>query len=171
MAQVSYKQGDVIFRQGDFGNTMYEVRDGSVGIYLNYGEASEKKLTEVKRSQIFGEMAIIEVYPRSATAVALSDVTVEEVTAADVNTYFSGSPEKLLAIMRGQTRRLRELTADYEEVCKTIAEWKAKDDDGEQKGGLMGALKKFAAIFNESMKYMGSSSAGLYYSPTTIAML
>ena len=94
-----------------------------------------------------------------------------KVTAAEINEYFGSAPDKLLEIMRGQTRRLRELTADYEEVCKTIAEWKAKDDDGEQKGGLMGALKKFAAIFNESMKYMGSSSAGLYYSPTTIAML
>ena len=171
MAQVSFQKGDVIFREGEFGNTMFEVRSGSVGIYVKYGTEDEKKLTELGAGRIFGEMSVVEVYPRSATAVALSDVTLEKVTAAEINEYFGSAPDKLLEIMRGQTRRLRELTADYEEVCKTIAEWKAKDDDGEQKGGLMGALKKFAAIFNESMKYMGSSSAGLYYSPTTIAML
>ena len=160
MAQVSYKQGDVIFRQGDFGNTMYEVRDGSVGIYLNYGEASEKKLTEVKRSQIFGEMAIIEVYPRSATA--------EEVTVADLQSYFERSPEKLIGIMRLQSRRLRELTDDYMAVCATIKEWQDKDDQGGKKSeGLLGSLKKFAAVFAESMKYANTANAGMYlYGPT-----
>lgn len=168
MAQVSYKQGDVIFRQGDFGNTMYEVRDGKVGIYLNYGEASEKKLTEVKRSQIFGEMAIIEVYPRSATAVALSDVTAEEVTVADLQSYFERSPEKLIGIMRLQSRRLRELTDDYMAVCATIKEWQDKDDQGGKKSeGLLGSLKKFAAVFAESMKYANTANAGMYlYGPT-----
>ena len=170
MEKIQFKQGEVIFREGEFGSTMYEVLSGSVGIFVKYGTENEKKLTELDAGRIFGEMSVVEVYPRSATAVALSDVTVEEVTAADVNAYFSGSPEKLLAIMRGQTRRLRELTDDYAEVCKTIAEWKAKDDSGEQKGGLLGALKKFAEIFNESMKYMSPASAGLYYSPTTITM-
>ncbi len=171
MAQVSFQKGDVIFREGEFGSTMFEVRSGNVGIFVKYGTPDERKLTELAEGRIFGEMSVIEVYPRSATAVALSEVTVEEVSAAEISEYFGSAPEKLLEIMRGQTRRLRELTNDYAEVCKTIAEWKAKDDGGEQKGGLLGALKKFAAVFNESMKYMGSSSAGMYYTPTTIAML
>lgn len=164
MERKQFKQGDVIFREGEFGSAMYEVCSGTVGIFVKYGESEEKKLTELGEKRIFGEMGIIEVSPRSATAVALSDVEVDEITVAELKEYFERSPERLIEIMRGQSRRLRELTEDYNAVCAMIAKWKEEDGkgNGKKSSGLLSGLKKFAAIFAESARSVGNAGAGLF---------
>lgn len=164
MITKQFKNGEVIFREGMLGSTMYEIKSGKVGIYAAYGTPDEKKLTELEAGRIFGEMAVIEVYPRSATAVAISDVEAEEVSTADLQDYFSNQPEKLVEIMRGMSRRLRELTADYQEVCGTIGAWKDAKDHGKTKSaGLLASLKKFAAIFDESLKLVPANEYLMYY--------
>ena len=164
MALKQFKKGEVIFKEGSLGNTMYEIKSGCVEIYAAYGTPEEKKLTDLEAGRIFGEMAVIEVYPRSATAVAQCDTEAEEISTADLQTYFSDRPEKLLEIMKGLSRRVRELTQDYTEVCDTIRQWKDDDEQGRKKGdGLMSKLRRFAEIFAESAQYMTIASAGLYY--------
>ena len=69
------KRNEIIFSEGDKSDCMYDIRQGRVGIYANYGTKEEKLLTELSKDQFFGEMGIIEGYPRSATAVAMGDVT------------------------------------------------------------------------------------------------
>ena len=165
-----FSKGSVIFREGVLGSTMYEVLDGTVGIFVGYGREDEKKLTELERGRIFGEMAAIEARPRSATAVALTDVSVQEISRSDFQEYFSGNPDKLLEIMRGMTRRIRELTVDYQEVCATIGAWKDADSRGaEQDQGLMSRLRRFAQIFAEGMKYVNPGASRVsYYDPTLL---
>ena len=68
------KRTEIIFNEGDKSDRMYDIRHGRVGIYANYGTKEEKLLTELTKDQFFGEMGIIEGYPRSATAVALGDL-------------------------------------------------------------------------------------------------
>ena len=58
----------MIFQEGSTGSSMYELKSGSIGIYAAYGTANEKKLTELEAGRIFGEMGVIDVMPRSATA-------------------------------------------------------------------------------------------------------
>lgn len=164
MERKHYEKGEVIFKEGELGRELYEVKHGRVGIYAAYGTSDEKKLTELGEGRIFGEMAVIEVFPRSATAVALEDTEAEAVSGENLGEYFSDRPEKLLAIMRGISRRLRELTADYQEVCQSIGAWKESNDHGKEKGSrLMAAIKKYAAIFAESARYMNSVGSGLSY--------
>jgi len=152
-----FKKDSVIFREGTLGRVMYEIKSGSIGIYAAYGTEHEKKLTELEAGRIFGEMAVIEVFPRSATAVALSDAELVEIGAEDLQEYFSGQSDKLLEIMRGMSRRLRELTADYQAVCGTIGAWKDATERGGEKGsGLLAAIKKYAAVFADSMQYVSA---------------
>lgn len=163
METKQFKKGVVIFKEGTLGSTMYEIKNGTIGIYAAYGTPNEKKLTELEAGRIFGEMAVIEVYPRSATAVALTDAEAEEISTADLQEYFGGRPEKIMEIMRGMSRRLRELTADYREVCDTISAWKNATDQGREKGkGLLTAIKRFADIYNESMRIMSASGYLMY---------
>ena len=70
-----YKQGDIIFRQGDFSTVFYKLIGGSVGVYVGYGSENEKQLTTLHAGDYLGEMGVIEAYPRSATAVVLEDGT------------------------------------------------------------------------------------------------
>ncbi|MCR4658241.1 MAG: cyclic nucleotide-binding domain-containing protein [Lachnospiraceae bacterium] len=118
-----FNKDQVIFREKEQGNSFYQMKSGSVGIFLNYGEEDEKKLTELTEGQFFGEMAVIEAYPRSATAVALSDDTkAEEITLREVEDYFRSEPDQIIAIMKHLGSRVRELTDDYTKVSETIKE-------------------------------------------------
>ena len=155
-----FKRGEVIFKEGTLGSVMYEIKQGTVGIYCAYGASDEKKLTELEAGRIFGEMGVIE---RSATAVAISDVEAVEVSTADLQEYFSNQPEKLMEIMRGMSRRLRELTADYQEVCGTLGEWNDTTQQGKKKSsGLLAAIKKFADAYADSVKYMNANGIAMF---------
>ena len=53
----NYKNGELIFRQGEMGSCMYVIQSGKVGIYLNYGEADQAKLTELSAGQFMEKWA------------------------------------------------------------------------------------------------------------------
>lgn len=117
----SYKKGDIIFKQGEVGKCLYLVHSGSVGIYSNYGEANEVKLTELYPVECFGEMGVVSEDARSATAVAMSDETcVEIIRAEDLEGLCITFPVKVDMILRHLSHRLRDLTYDYFSTCKDL---------------------------------------------------
>lgn len=123
MAEQHFKRDDVIFRAGDAADCMYEIVSGQVGIYAGYGKPEQKLLAELRDGQYFGEMAMIEALPRSATAVALSaNVVLETVTWQTLGDFFRDRPAKVVTIMQQMGRRIRELTEDYMGACKAISE-------------------------------------------------
>ena len=70
----------------------------------------------------FGEMGMIDHAPRSATAVALEDRTqLVELREGDLIDLFRKNPAKVLSVLQMMSRRLRNLTRDYTDVCKTAA--------------------------------------------------
>ncbi len=159
-----YQKGEVIFHELTIGSTMYEIKSGSVGIYTGYGKPEERKLTELGAGRIFGEMSVIEVYPRSATAVASEDVEAVEISTSDLQAYFKSNPDKLVEIMRSLSRRVRELTKDYNEACDALDEWRGATKKGSSKRtGLLGLLDRFAAAYNESLRYADYSSGMMMY--------
>lgn len=114
-----FKKNEVIFKYGDFGSCMYEVRWGKVGIYDKYGEKEQRLLKEVEPGECFGELGLIEVRPRSATAVALErDTQCAKITNEDFSEFFSEKPAKVLEIMQLMSHRIRELS---DEVAKLRA--------------------------------------------------
>lgn len=64
---VDYHQNDVIIRQGDEGDRMFFIEDGQCDIYKN--EKFHKRLSE---GDYFGELALLNHEPRSATVIAAS---------------------------------------------------------------------------------------------------
>lgn len=152
------RRNEVIFKEGDLSNCMYDIRMGTVGIYSNYGTKEEKLLAELKKDQFFGEMGIIEGYPRSATAVAMGDMTeLILVPKEDFEEYCKQNPEKTLLIMKNMSTRIRDLTQDYIEVCRTVAETMEAEKNGEKNQGLLKRLKKYADHYNRACQYAASS--------------
>ena len=163
------KRNEVIFHEGDKSDCMYDIRLGNVGIFANYGTKEEKLLTELTKDQFFGEMGIIEGYPRSATAVALGDVTELTVIAKnDFEDYCKRNPEKSILIMKNMSARIRDLTRSYLEACHTIAESMEADQKGEKKSlNLLSRLKKYRDEYNAACQYaategMDMSAFGYY---------
>jgi CRP-like cAMP-binding protein len=149
MTEKQFNKGDVIFRDGDLGETMYQIIDGTVGIYAAYGESDQQLLVELGKDKFFGEMAVIEAYPRSATAVANADTKVLEIGCGEVSEYFKSEPDRIMDIMKSLGDRLRDLTVDYNEVSATIKELGAGEGK-EKSAGLLEKIKKFAGVYKKS---------------------
>ena len=130
---LDFKAGDVIFRQGDFPKCMYDIRTGHVAIYAEYGTAAQRLLTTFGPGQMFGEMEIIASCPRAATAVAADDVKAVPLTQSDFTHYFQDKPEKVLAVMRQLSRRVKETTDVYLDACRTVYETVQSDRSGGEK--------------------------------------
>ncbi|HAV01043.1 MAG TPA: hypothetical protein DCW47_07645 [Lachnospiraceae bacterium] len=143
MAERHYKQGEIIFREKEMGDSFFCITDGQVGVYSSYGTEDEEKLSELGAGDYVGEMGLIELYPRSATVVALSDVTAEEVTGDEVDGYFKEAPDKVLKMMKQLSSRIRKTTEEYKEVSAVIKEAQTSD----KKESLLDKLRNFARIY------------------------
>ena len=94
--------GQVIFDAGDRGHEMFIVRTGVVELRVN-GQVVET----VEQGGIFGEMALVDPAPRSATAVAGADCSLVLVEERSFNDLLRRVPGLGLEVMRVMARRLR----------------------------------------------------------------
>lgn len=158
MIEKNFKKGEVLLRQGAIWDNMYQIKKGSVGVYVNYGEADQVMLTELGENQFFGEMAVIETYPRSASVVALETTTVFEISPSEIGKYFESQPDKIAEIMKNLCSRLRELTNDYDDVTNTIAELRSGKDKSGRSEGLVNKILKFVNVSkaNKNMSEINS---------------
>ena len=148
MKTVTFNNGDIIFKQGDFPQTMYHITQGCVGVYSAYGTVNEKKIAVLKQGQVLGEMGMLEIYPRSATAVAEADgTTMIEVTEADLDSYFQDKPEELLNIMKQLSKRIRETDEKYINACRALYENDEAERNGTEKSEW--SRQQIASIWTE----------------------
>jgi CRP/FNR family cyclic AMP-dependent transcriptional regulator len=98
----SYKAGDVIFSEGDPAEEMFVVKSGAVEIRLG-----NRLLDTLRERSIFGEMALIDRGPRSATAIAATDAMLVPVAEKQFLLMVSRTPYFALNVMRVLVRRLR----------------------------------------------------------------
>ena len=123
MNTLVFKKGDVIFRQGDYSEVMYDIAKGKVGVFADYETETVQQLAELKAGDFLGEMGMIEGYTRSATAGWLEDdTTLTEIGEDDLNEFFKDKPEKLLQIMKQMSARLRVVNQKYLNACRVAFE-------------------------------------------------
>jgi CRP/FNR family cyclic AMP-dependent transcriptional regulator len=98
----SFRAGEFIFREGDPAEELFVVKTGTVEIRLG-----NRLLDTLPERSIFGEMALIDHGPRSATAVAATDATVVPVGEKQFLLLVSRTPYFALNVMRVLVQRLR----------------------------------------------------------------
>src|SRR5438128_12541854 len=76
-----FAAGDIIFTQGDLGTEMFIIQEGEVNIVKHIAGESHV-LSTLEKGDFFGEMAVLESVPRTADAVALTDVRVVVINGA-----------------------------------------------------------------------------------------
>ena len=148
MAEKQYKKGDVIFREGDDGDSFFQIVSGTVEVIANYGKENETKLTEQTAGSLFGEIAALEGSRRSATIIAAEDTVVREISAKEIDTYFLEQPENIIKLMKQLSGRIRELTKDYNEVCAVLNEQDPAS-----------AVKKNPSLLDKIAAFLSSSNA------------
>lgn len=75
-----YPPGSEILREGEHGDSVFLIGSGSVQVVLRGGEGQEIPLSVLHQGELFGEMAVLERKPRSATVVARETCTLLEIT-------------------------------------------------------------------------------------------
>jgi len=104
--------GDVLYRAGEPGESLFVVRSGEIERSIRDTAGQEIQLSIHSENDIFGELALLERAPRSATATALTDTELLELDREDLLVLFERSPRaalRLLAAMGHMTRKADDL--------------------------------------------------------------
>jgi len=111
---VTYPKSSLLFKEGDPGEALYIVVDGSVRIGKLVPGAKEEAMAFIERGGCFGEMALFDEFPRSATAIAHEECRVLFIDKQAFLKLLQGEPviaKKILwAFCRTLSVRLRETT-------------------------------------------------------------
>src|SRR5579863_9741298 len=116
----SYSNDHEIFKEGDIGDGVYIVKDGIVQISGLVGENVRHVFSRVPPGEIFGEMAVLENKPRSASAVAVGDTVVYFISRDAMLKLVETSPRLAMGLLQEISHRLREFNHQYiKEVIQT----------------------------------------------------
>lgn len=148
----AYSEGEIIFKEGDEGDRMYVVQAGKVSITkkADFGEVS---IANLEPGEIFGEMAMFDRLPRSATATAFGEARILGIDKKKLFQSIGRDPTlvfKLIESMSSRIRRLDEAFAklnkgrkellkifvDIDETCKFVLE-EAKNFINADNGSVM----------------------------------
>ncbi len=106
MLTIKYPSNRRIFGEGDDGDEAFRVLSGHVEIFVGEG-AGKVVLCQLQPGEVFGEMGMIDCRPRSASARAVGEVTLEVITRNDFNASLEGSEQVLLPYLSAIFERLR----------------------------------------------------------------
>lgn len=105
-----YHKGDFIFRTGDGANAAFLIQAGSINIIVSQG-ATEQVISTLVAGEIFGEMALLDDAPRSATAIAKESTTCVLITRSDFQKRVDKSDPFIRALLMLFSKRLRATTS------------------------------------------------------------
>jgi CRP/FNR family cyclic AMP-dependent transcriptional regulator len=105
-----YQKSEVIFKEGSIGSEMYLIHSGRVMLSVQQNETQQVPLVVLNPGDFFGEMALVDDSPRSATASAIEDDT--ELIVMDRARFMfmvRQQPEFALSLMHTLCKRLRSM--------------------------------------------------------------
>ena len=114
-----FDQGAVIFRENDEGTDMYIIIQGVVEIRKSTGSSSSKVLTTLQKGDMFGEMAIIEKQPRSASAVAVQPTRVLMLNEKLYDNMVGTNPDFARKMNKVLSERIRRADAIIQTILTT----------------------------------------------------
>ena len=158
----SFAAGQEIFREGAPGDGVYFVKSGSVEISGGSGE--RRVFSRLGPGEFFGEMAVIELQPRSAAASAAENTEVYFLPRGEMLTFIQHSPALAFALLQQISRRLREFNQLH---VREIVEAERLAVIGNFARGIIHDLKNPLSIINLTSEML--ANPGL--NPATRAQL
>ncbi len=141
----SFKRGEIIVKEGEPGKSFFQLIEGKVGVYADYDKKEPFRLAILEPGEYFGEMAILEEYPRSSTVVAEGNVTILEIPGGDLNAFFREDTDRIYQLMLHLGTRVDTMTKDYIDAQRLLKE--ARESDAAKKKSLFSKLKKHIDMY------------------------
>jgi CRP-like cAMP-binding protein len=113
-----YDAGEVIFHEGEPGTTCYFLLEGHVRVYGVDAEGHELAINLLRPGEIFGEMALFENLPRSASVAAIDPVEVVELDQDALMRCLRQSPALAFSLLQALSERLRSTTVEAERLAR-----------------------------------------------------
>lgn len=110
-----FKDGEVILEEGDPGKEMYIIAKGKV-VISKKSEEVITNLATLKEGDIFGEMALVESRPRSATAKAAGDVAVRVLDRDSFRSLIADNPKIAMLVFDKMCQRLRAVNDELQQA-------------------------------------------------------
>ena len=122
MDTIHFKKGEDIIEEGAPGDCAYIVEQGAVEVSKLTPHGEKQVLGVLGKSEIFGEMGLIDGLPRSATVTALENCIMSVCSRETFNDLADHNPESLLPIFKVLVRRLRSTLGLVEALQKNIGD-------------------------------------------------
>lgn len=148
----NYAAGDVLFRRGDEGDSMYEIIAGAIRIYTEDAQGNELTLVVRRAGEVVGELALLDKQPRSASASAAEPLHVMVLHRDQFMKFLQERPAVGMHMMRTLTGRIRYTTEYLQKVMdwinrltvgdyhKTLEELTKEAESGGEMQKLIGAF-------------------------------
>src|SRR2546427_151750 len=120
---VKHRKGETIYVEGDLGSEMYVVQSGAVRIYRTLGGVKQE-LAIMEKGDFFGEIAVLEGLPRTASAEALDTSEIIEINSATFDTMIRANIEIAVRMLRKLSNRLQEANRKIELLSRATASGK-----------------------------------------------
>jgi signal transduction histidine kinase len=105
--QIEYQPGEIIFEEGSHADRFYIVANGAVEVWKDYRIPEKDLLAVHERGHLFGEMALIDELPRSATVVAKNRTRLFYIDRLDFQTIIKNNSEIAISILKSVTDMVR----------------------------------------------------------------
>lgn len=125
----TFKAGQYLFKEGQASQSMFLIRRGNVGVRKMKG-SNFVEIARIYPNQVLGELSFFDRQPRSAAAVALSDVHALEIDFASLDKAWGQTPEYLRSIIVSVAERLRRAN-------ETIRRLKPSQEDDTGESGAV----------------------------------
>jgi len=116
MVRRRFRRNEVIFHQGDPGDSLHVVASGAVKIVLPSSEGEEAIIATLQPGDFFGELALLDGAPHSATATAVEPVETLSLGRAPFQQLLDEDRGLRIALLSGMAAELRRLTGHVEEL-------------------------------------------------------
>ena len=107
--QESFAPEKVIFFEGDRSDSLYVILAGSVRVFVTSDEGKEKVINTLGKGGFFGEIAMLDGEPRSASVVANEETTMLAIGHRDFRAFCDRQPEVLWKVLATLTDRIRKI--------------------------------------------------------------
>lgn len=118
---ITLQPGDILFNEGDAGDTMFVVTNGLIEITKILG-GTKQVLAKLGPGEFVGELSILNHEPRSATGTALKETTLMTYDGATFENLLETHPHIALRIIHRLAKRLRETTERLEKIAHDLHE-------------------------------------------------
>jgi CRP-like cAMP-binding protein len=128
---IRLKKGQSLFREGEGAGAMYLVRQGSIRISKKKGEA-DIEIDSIRSGQLVGELAFLDGNPRSASAEALCETELVEISGPAFQRVLGTIPEWLKILLKTLVTRLRSASTKIRQLETSSSEYVFSEKDGKR---------------------------------------